>query len=59
MYTYLITYPKYSDYEPFFTNYYDFENNWNDDLEMTVFNLLNGKYTKNGIDWMDILEDHL
>lgn len=48
-----------NSYEPFYTNWFDAENNFIKDCEMVVFDLTNGKYTTNGKDWFDIKEDHL
>lgn len=47
------------DSEPFFTNWFDAENHFNADIGMIVYNLLSGKYTKDGINWNIIEEDHL
>jgi hypothetical protein len=44
-------------YEPFYTNWFDVENNYVP--EMVVFNLLNHTYTINGTDWYPIFQDHL
>lgn len=51
---YLITSEK---FEPFFTNWWDYENNY--DKGMTVYDLHECKYSKNGKDWYDIEDDHL
>jgi len=48
-----------SCYEPFYTNWFDAENNFNQAADMVVFNLLNHTYTTNGIDWHEIKQDHL
>jgi hypothetical protein len=45
--------------EPFYTNWFDPENHFIKDVEMVVFNLLTHKYTTNGKDWYDIMQDHL
>ena len=50
---YLIT----GDFEPFLTNWFDAENNFNEG--MTVYNLLSWMYTKDGVTWIEITEDHL
>lgn len=46
-------------YEPFYTNWFDAENHFRQDIDMVVFNLLSHKYTTNGKDWLDIKQDHL
>ena len=46
-------------YEPFYTNWFVAENNFNKDDEMVVFNLVTHQYTTNGKDWYDIPQDHL
>lgn len=53
---YLITYKK---YEPFITNWFDFENHFNHNLIVAVFDLIENKYTNNGKDWVDIEIDTL
>lgn len=35
--------------EPYFTDWYDSENTHNADVEMIVYDLMNGIYTKDGI----------
>lgn len=47
------------DNEPFLTEYYQFENHFNPDIGMVVFDLAKSSYSTNGQDWMDIEEDHL
>jgi hypothetical protein len=43
--------------KPFFTNYYSYENNYVDN--MIVYDLFNSEYTIDGINWLEIDEDHL
>lgn len=43
--------------EAFYTNWYDFENNYVPG--MVVFNLLTHQYTTDGAFWEDIEQDHL
>ncbi len=45
------------DGEAFYTNWFDYENNYNDG--MVVFNLLTDTYTTDGINWKEIEQDHL
>ncbi len=47
------------DNPPFLTKWFDAENNFNSELGMVVYDLINNKYTTNGIDWADIEFDHL
>lgn len=55
MYKYLVT----ADfYEPFLTNWFDIENNYNSAMNMVVYDLLNNLYY-NGSEWMPLQEDHL
>ena len=42
---------------PIFTNWYDYENNYNEG--MVVYDLINCKYTIDGINWIEIEIDHL
>jgi hypothetical protein len=51
---YLITQ---SPYEPFIPQYYEYENHYV--KGMIVYNLLNKKYTTDGINWINISFDHL
>lgn len=53
---YLITTNK---HKPFLTEWYIYENNYNADLDMVVYDLVNNKYTTDGINWQDIEIDHL
>ena len=46
-------------YAPFLTEWFDYENHFNPDLGMVVFDLLNCKYTTDGKNWVDINIDHL
>lgn len=47
----------YFDGNAFYTNWYDYENNYTDGL--IVFDLETDKFTSNGKDWEEIEEDHL
>ena len=44
---------------PFLTEWFDAVNHFNPTLEMVVFDLAKNKYTKDGVEWFDIIEDHL
>lgn len=48
-----------SSHEPFYTNWFDAENNFRPDYDMVVFNLLTCKYTTDGKNWHEIKQDHL
>ena len=54
---YLIT--TKSVYEPFFSDYFNAENNFNIDLNMIVYDLQEKKFTIDGELWWDIEVDHL
>lgn len=55
MFRYLVT----ADFtEPFLTNYFDIENNYNSEINMVVFDLLYNLFY-NGTQWFTIQEDHL
>ena len=56
MYQYLITTKT---GEPFFTDWFDPENNFNAEAGMVVYDLFNYLYTTDGKNWKDIQEDHL
>jgi len=53
---YLITNNK---SKPFFTKWYDYENHYCEDINMIVYDLYSGKYTKDGKNWFEIQSDHL
>ena len=44
---------------PFFTNWFDAENNFDASVDMIVFDLQRLVYTENGTDWVDIEKDSL
>lgn len=44
---------------PFFTKWFEEENNFNSVVEMVVYDLYKEVYTTDGINWMPIEEDHL
>lgn len=46
-------------YEPFLTNYFEAENNFSEENNMQVFDLHNCIFTKDGVNWVSIEEDHL
>jgi 5-formaminoimidazole-4-carboxamide-1-beta-D-ribofuranosyl 5'-monophosphate synthetase len=46
-------------FEPFFTEWFDLENNFNAQLDMVVYDLVNRKYSTDGKTWHEILIDHL
>lgn len=45
--------------EPFTTEYYDYGNNYIEDINMKVYDLHGQVYTDNGIDWKPFETDHL
>lgn len=50
---------KIKDEEPFLTEWFDMENNFNKEVEMIVYDLHYFKYTSDGITWQDIDIDNL
>ena len=44
---------------PFLTNYFNFENNFNSEIEMVVYDLYLNKYTTDGMNWYELEIDHL
>jgi len=56
---YLILYTEKGLQKAFFTEWFDVENNFNSELNMVVFDLLNHKYLVNSLGWSDIDFDHL
>ena len=45
--------------DPFFSSWFDYENHFNKDLEMVVYDLFNCVFTLDGNNWHDIEIDHL
>lgn len=56
---YLVTYIENGLQKAFYTNWFDVENNFNPDVNMVVFDLINHKYMVNSLGWTNIEEDHL
>jgi hypothetical protein len=56
---YLVTYTENGIKKAFYTNWFDVENNFNSEVGMVVFDLINHKYMVNSLGWSDIDEDHL
>lgn len=56
---YLVTYTENGLQKAFYTNWFLPENNFNADVGMVVFDLINKKYMCNSLGWADIEEDHL
>lgn len=48
-----------TSYEPFLTDYFMPENNFNKDADMVVYDLENETYMTDGVSWQIIKEDHL
>lgn len=42
-----------------YTDYYDYNHNWNEDFHFMIINNISHQYTTNGKDWIDIEDDHL
>ena len=42
-----------------YTDWFDADNNWNDDIHFVIINNISHQYTTNGKDWIDIQDDHL
>jgi hypothetical protein len=58
-YRYLVTYTENGLRKAFYTYYFDIENNFNPDVEMIVFDIINHKYLVNSLGWTDIEFDNL
>jgi len=56
---YLVTYIEKGMQKAFYTKWFDVENNFNSEVGMVVFDLVNHKYFVNSLGWSDIDEDHL
>ena len=48
-----------SDNIPFLTNWFDPDNNFAPEVNMVVYDLVNGLFTKDGYKWEEIFVDHL
>jgi len=44
---------------PFLTDWFDYENHFNSEVNMVVFDLYNQTYTTDGLIWLIIEEDNL
>ena len=44
---------------PFFSEWYDFENHFNPEVGMIIYDLVKFKFTTDGETWTDIKFDHL
>lgn len=44
---------------PFFTDWFDSENNFNPEIGMVVYDLATQKFTNDGLTWNTIFIDHL
>lgn len=42
-----------------YTDWYDYENNWNADFHYCIINNISHQYTHDGKEWIDIEDDHL
>ena len=47
------------DHDPFLTKWFDPENHFYCDVDMIVYDLETKKYTIDGVNWIDLLIDHL
>ena len=56
---YLVTYIENGMQKAFYTNWFDPDNNFNSEVGMVVFDLVNHKYMVNGLTWINIDEDSL
>ncbi len=56
---YLVTYIDNGTQKAFYTNWFDVENNFNPQVGMVVFDLINHKYMVSSLGWIDVEEDHL
>jgi hypothetical protein len=43
----------------FYTDWYDYENDWTEENWFMILNNISLEYTLNGKDWIDIEENHL
>ena len=56
---YLVTYIENGLQKSFYTKWFDIENNFNSEVGMIVFDLINHKYMVNSLGWTDIEFDNL
>lgn len=56
---YLITYTENKEKKAFYTKWFESENNFNSELEMVVYDLINNQFTSDGMLWEEIEIDHL
>lgn len=48
-----------NNFPPFLTGWYDFENHYNSEVNMIVYDLQKKRYSVDGETWKDIKLDHL
>ena len=56
---YLVFYIENGEKKSFLTNWFDYENNFNDQLQMVVFDLKQKLFLSGPEGWKDIETDHL
>jgi hypothetical protein len=56
---YIITYTENEIQSVFYTDWFDVENNYNENLDMVVIDLYTNKYFNSGMKWLDIVFDNL
>jgi hypothetical protein len=56
---YLVSFLENNIRKSFYTNWYESSNNFDIDLDMIVFDFSTHKFSVDGINWIDIEEDHL
>lgn len=46
-------------FEPFYSQWFEPNNHFNPYVDMVVYDLLEQKYTTDGVTWLEIKKDHL
>ena len=47
------------NFTPFFSDYFNYENHYNSELNMIVYDLQKNIYSIDGVHWLNIESDHL
>jgi hypothetical protein len=56
---YIITYTENEVQSVFYSDWFDVENNYNQNIDMVVIDLYTNKYFNSRMKWLDINFDHL
>lgn len=47
------------NFAPFYSDYFNYENHYNSELNMIIYDLQYDRYSTDGVHWLNIASDHL